>query len=220
MQMIYISYSYYLTELQCQSTLWTSSPSCSSLISLATLSLLNSTNIAAALNNSRVNDAWEPNQCTPCRRCFFSQKYLKTQLLDSVRIRRGTYLRGFRHLPLVMISKSFLVAFWSFLPNELVLFLLLVPFLLFVFYFFLFSSRGYGNKYDFSCDSIQHISPSDSICVIKVSKMDARNYLNPNFSVYLNSKYSEVLLNLTSTWSLLKLWSTSGNQTTFLLAHL
>lgn len=182
MQMIYISYSLLSDRTAVSAKLWTSSPSCSSMISLATCSLLNSINIAAALNNSRVNDDWEPNQCTPCRRCFFSWNYLKTRLLDSVRIQRCRCLRGFRHLPLGMIFKSFLVAFCSFLPNELALFLLLARFLLFVFLFFiifyffiLFSSGGYGNKDNFSCDSIQHISTSDSICVIKVSKIDARN---------------------------------------------
>lgn len=115
-----------------------------------------------------------------------------------------------------MTTAQILMLFPFFLLNYLVLALLV---LLFGGVYFYFSALGTEPEMIFLVILLNRSNPSDIICIVKVSKMDVRNQLNPDF-VYRNAKYTEVPFTWSSTWSLLKLLSTSGSQIISLLVFL
>lgn len=94
-----------------------------------------------------------------------------------------------------MTTAQILMFFPFFPPNFLVLALLVV---LFGGVYFFFSALDTEPEMIFLVIRLKRSNPSDTICIVKVSKMDVRNQLNSDF-VYLNAKYSEVPLTWSST---------------------
>lgn len=94
-----------------------------------------------------------------------------------------------------MTTAQILMLFPFFLLNYLVLALLV---LLFGGVYFYFSALGTEPEMIFLVILLNRSNPSDIICIVKVSKMDVRNQLNPDF-VYRNAKYTEVPFTWSST---------------------